>query len=117
MLLGWVLQTQSLPRRYISLPAGSEGCPSGDFLCLALPRAPAFLLACYLGRQLHSPEVSAFLQQGLTQRQVLFGACSGAPALPSDRVGHLQLHASPVRAAPGLANGPLILLAAGLDWG
>lgn len=58
---------------------GASLCPSGDSLSPALPRLPALLLACYLGRQPRPSEVSAFFQQGLTQPQVLFGACSRAP--------------------------------------
>lgn len=37
--------------------------------------------------------------------------------MSSDSVGHPQLHTSPERAAPGLANGSLMLPAAGLDSG
>lgn len=38
-----------------------------------IPRPPALLLACYLGRQLQPPEVSAFFQQGPTQPRLQWG--------------------------------------------
>lgn len=108
--------------RHSLCPGGTSLCPQvakaarGAIPC-ALPRPPALLLACYLGRQLHSPEVSAFFQQGLTQPQVLFGACSGAPLRLVTGWGTPSFTPALLRAAPGSANGPLILLAAGLDWG
>lgn len=81
-----VIKADLFPKCYLAgvcrdspCPGGASLCPSGNSLCPMVPRPPALLLACYLGRQLHPPEVSAFFQQGLTQPQVLFGACCRAP--------------------------------------
>ena len=60
---------------------------------------------------------SSSFQQELTQPLVLFGAGGGAPVHLVMVWGTPQLHSSPARAAPVLANGPLALLAAGLVWG
>lgn len=88
-----------------------------------LPVASALLLACCLGRQL---DPSRTLPRGLLQL-VLPARTDSAPGAfwswqhgspaSSDGVGHPQPHASPARAAPVLANGPLGLLAAGLVLG
>lgn len=104
------------PKCYWAGVCRDSPCPAVHPLCPARPRPPALLLACYLGRQLHPPELSAFFQQGLTQPQLLFGACSGA-LLRLVTVWGIPASHEPGKGSARVANGPLRLRAAGLDSG